>query len=165
MTVRLTTRGAWAQKIDYSEAEQMLRAGATQQEVADHFGVSQGAVSNAIRRGALKADTNRPERRAVPWSPVLPQHRDQYLVRMLRAAHRRDQGLGSAAVIEAQLDKFLEAVERDGFVVDYRPDLDEKRGFVRVPRRQGVDEWLVREPQLDDRGRPRRKPWTLPIGE
>jgi DNA-binding CsgD family transcriptional regulator len=151
-TVRLTRRGAWAQKLDYSEAEQMLRAGATQQEVADRFDVSQAAVSNAIRRGVIKADTNRTETRAVPWSPIAPEHRDQYLVRMLRAYHRREKGLKSAPVIEAQLDTFLRKVEEGDWVVDYSPT----DGFVRVPRREGVDLGLVREPGLDNRGRPRR---------
>ncbi|WP_157693035.1 hypothetical protein [Pedococcus dokdonensis] len=124
----------------------MLRAGATQQKVADKFGVSQAAVSNAIRRGVIKIDTNRADARAIPWSPIQAEHRDQYLVRMLRAAHRRQNLQPNAPVMEAQLDKFLEAVHRDGFVIDYRPDLDPERGFVRVPRREGIDEGLVRQP-------------------
>ena len=129
----------------------MLRAGKTQREVAEKFGVSQGAVSNAITRGNIKADTNRVVSRAVPWHPIKPEHRDKYLVRMLRAHHRRVNGLKNAPVLEAMLDTFLVAMERDGFVIDYQPDTED--GFVRVPRREGIDTGLVRDPELDNRGR------------
>ena len=156
MTPRLTQRGAWAQKLDYSEAEQMLRSGQTQAQVAAHFGVSQGAVSNAITRGNIKADTNRTERRAVPWTPIRPEHRDKYLVRMLRAHHRREMGMKSAPVIEAQLDTFLRSMAEGGWVIDYDPEKDPENGFVRVPRREGIDLGLIREPGFDNRGRPRR---------
>jgi len=150
----LTRRGEYHQKIDYSEAEQMLRAGATQQEVADKFGVTQAAVSNAVKRGMVDMEARRPEGRAVPWSPISPEHRQDYLARMLRAAHRREQGLKSSSIWEARLDGFLKSMDEGGWVVDYDPI----EGFRRVPRRLGVDKGLVREPLLDDRGRLRRKP-------
>src|SRR5690348_2089893 len=158
MTVRLTQRGRWAQKIDYKEAEQMLRAGRTQGEVAERFGVTQGAVSNAITRGNIKADTGRTGQRAVPWHPLRPEHRDKYLVRMLRAAHRRERGLKSAPVLEAMLDTFLRSMKEGGWVIDYDPENHPDEGFVRVPRRDGIDLGLIREPDLDNRGRRRRKP-------
>lgn len=141
------------QRIDYAEATQMLRSGATQQEVADRFGVSQAAVSANIKRGNIKIEyPNQTEGRSVPWHPIRPEHRDRYLIRMLRAAHRREQGLKSAPVLEAMLDKFLQAAEERDFVVDYDPDTEE--GFFRVERRQGIDTGLVKDPDLDDRGRP-----------
>jgi hypothetical protein len=143
----------WRQKVDYKEAEQMLRAGKTQQEVAEHFGVSQSAVSLGIKRANIKADTNRAEGRAVPWHPIAIQWRDQYLARMLRAAHRRNQGIKSSAFTEAQLDTFLRAMTEQGFVIDY----DDETGFHKVPRRLGVDFGMVKEPMLDDRGRKRKK--------
>lgn len=131
----------------------MLRAGATQQQVADKFGVTQAAVSANIKRGNIKVDyPNQTEGRSVPWHPIRPEHRDRYLVRMLRANARRAQGLKSAPVLEAMLDKFLQAADEQDFVVTYDPDTDE--GFFRVPRRHGIDEGLVRNPELDDRGRP-----------
>ena len=138
----LTRRGEYHQKIDYSEAEQMLRAGATQQQVADKFGVSQAAVSNAIARGMIEYKTNRPKTSGVPWSPVAPEHREQYLVRMLRAAQRREEGLTNSPFWEDRLDGFLRKMEEEGWVVDYDPS----EGFKRVPRRPGVDLGLVREP-------------------
>jgi len=131
----------------------MLRAGATQQEVAQKFGVTQAAVSANIKRGNIKVDyANQTEGRSVPWHPIRVEHRDRYLIRMLRANARRQQGLKSAPVLEAMLDKFLQAAEEQDFVVTYDPDTEE--GFFRVPRRPKIDEGLVRDPNLDDSGRP-----------
>ena len=136
----------------------MLRAGKTQAEVAEKFGVTQGAVSNAITRGNIKADTGRTDRRAVPWHPIRKEHRDKYLVRMLRAWARREQGLKSAPVLEAMLDTFLRSMTEGGWVIDYQPDEYPDEGFIRVDRREGVDLGMVREPDLDNRGRKRRTP-------
>ena len=147
------------QRLDYSEAEQMLRAGKTQQEVAAHFGVQQPAVSLAIRRGNIKDvayDRTASDESAIPWHPIRPEHRSRYLVRMLRAAARRQRGEKSAPVIEAQLDKFLEQAEKMDFVVHYDPDTDE--GWFRVERRPGVDKGLIRDPYLDDNGMLVRNP-------
>jgi hypothetical protein len=153
------TTTAGRQRIDYSEAEQMLRAGATQQEVADHFGVTQPAVNRAIWRGRIKNisyDRSQTDETAIPWHPIRPEHRSRYLVRMLRAAARKDRGEKSAPVIEAQLDSFLRQARELDFVVHYDPETAE--GFFRVPRRPGVDTWLVRDPYLDDNGMKIRNP-------
>lgn len=131
----------------------MLRAGATQQAVADKFGVTQAAVSRAIDRGVIRVDTGRVPGRALPWSPIRPEHRNLYAARILRAWHRRQSGEVSSAWWESKLDTCLETMDREGWVFDYDPD----EGFKRVPRRLGVDLGLVREPGLDDRGRPRRR--------
>ncbi|HLN78767.1 MAG TPA: hypothetical protein VK204_17110 [Nocardioidaceae bacterium] len=162
MTPRKQHSGGGVQKIDYSEATQMLRSGKTQREVADHFGVTQAAVSANIKRGNIKIEyPNQTEGRSVPWHPILPEHRDRYLIRMLRANHRREQGLANAPVLEAMLDKFLVAAEEQDFVVTYDPDTEE--GFFRVPRRVGIDEGLIRNPDLDDEGRPLRKLQVMPL--
>lgn len=147
------------QRIDYARAEQMLRAGATQQEVADEFGVGQPAVNRAIWRGRIKNityDRATMDDTGVPWHPIRAEHRSRYLVRMLRAATRRQRGEKSSPVIDAQLDNFLKHMEELDAVVHYDPDTDE--GFFRVPRRHGVDEGLVRNPFLDDEGRKIVKP-------
>lgn len=141
--------------MDYSEAEQMLRAGKTQREVADHFGVTQAAISTAIRRGRIKGITyNRVpvEGSGIPWSPILPEHRNRHLVRMLRAAARRRAGKKNLDAIEAQFEIFLRKMEELDAVVHYDPGTPE--GFFRVPRRPGIDKGLVREPHLDDEGNP-----------
>src|SRR6478609_9504236 len=121
-----TRRASGVQRIDYSEATQMLRAGATQKEVAEKFGVTQAAVSANIKRGNIKIEyPNQTAGRSVPWHPIRAEHRDRYLIRMLRAHARREQGLTSAPVLEAMLDKFLQAADEQDFVVTYEPDTDE----------------------------------------
>lgn len=147
-----TSLKAGGQRIDYSEAEQLLRTGKTQTEVADLFGVTQAAVAGAIRRGRIKVQYDRvdSDKSGIPWSPIRPEHRQKYLARMLRAAARRADGRGNAPVIEAQLDLFLKRLNELDAVVHYDPDTEE--GFFRVPRRHGIDKGLIREPHLDDDG-------------
>ena len=160
-----TKPGAGVQRIDYSVAEQMLRAGATQQEVADHFGVTQPAINRAIWRGRIKDityDRAKKDESGIPWHPIKAEHRSRYLVRMLRAAARRSRGEKSAPVIEAQLDAFLAQTREHDFVIHYEPETQE--GFFRVPRRPGIDTGLVRDPYFDDNGKPIRNPegaWPL----
>lgn len=135
----------------------MLRSGMTQQEVGDHFGVTQAAVADAIRRDRIKFTyENQPKDRAMPWR-VRPEHQNKYLARMLRAAHRRDQGLTNAPPIERMLESFLTSAERDDFVITYDPDTED--GFFRVQRRPGVDDLpLIRRDDLKDDGTPARRP-------
>lgn len=147
------------QRIDYAEAAIMLRAGKTQQEVADHFGVQQPAVNRAIWRGRIKDiayDRSKTDESGVPWSPIRPEHRSRYLVRMLRAATRQQRGEKNAPILQAQLDNFLKQVEEMDFVIHYDPDTEE--GFFRVPRRKGIDKGLIRDPYLDDNGLPIHNP-------
>lgn len=139
------------QRIDYAEAAKMLRAGASQQAVADYFGVGQAAVSRAISRGAIKGieyDRTKTDESPIPWSPIRKEHRNSHLARMLRAAARRERGDRSAPVIEAQLDLFLKDLRKRDLVVDYDPET----GWTRVPRRRRVDLWLIRDPYRADDG-------------
>ena len=137
----------------------MLRSGMTQLEVGNHFGVTQSAIADAIRRDRIKFDyANLTKERAMPWR-VRPEHQNKYLARMLRAAHRRDQGLTNAPPIERMLDSFLRSVERDDFVITYDPDTED--GFFRVARRHGVDDQpLIRRDDLKDDGTPIRRKKT-----
>lgn len=148
-----TTKGK--QRIDYSEAEQMLRAGKTQQEVAEHFGATQSAIGQAVRRGRIKLENPKhASGRAMPWR-VSEEHHQKYLARMLRSYHRQEQGLPNAAPLQRMLDSFLKSMEEADAVVHYDPDLEE--GFIRVKRRPGVDDHpLIRRDDLDDDGKPLR---------
>lgn len=147
------TKAKGRQRIDYSEAEQLLRQGRTQEEVASRFGVTQSAVATAISRGRIKFVYEKsPHGRAMPWR-VNAEHQQMYLARMLRAYHRRQQGLTNAPPLERMLDSFLRSMERDDAVVHYDPELDE--GFIRVKRRPGVDDHpIIRRDDLDDAGNP-----------
>ena len=129
----------------------MLRAGMTQQDVAEHYTVTQAAVSLAIKRGHIKMDYDRVgDDGMIPWAPIKREHRGRYLVKMLRAARRRELGLKNSPALEADLDLFLSSLTDNHAVVHYEPETEQ--GFFRVPRRDGVDTWLVRDPSKADDG-------------
>ena len=81
-----------------------------------------------------------------PWKRIKAEHRNRYLATMVRAYTRREAGLPLSAIAEERLSRFLESAERDGFVVHYDPDTEQ--GFFRVPRREGVDTGIVRDPAI-----------------
>ena len=140
------TRGAKQQLLDYSEAEQMLRAGATQQQVAAKFGVSQSAVSLAIKRGRIKFDTG--FERLLPWN-MKAEHINLSVPRGLRLAIRVQRGETEdmPPYLRAQGEGFLRTLEEMDAVVHY--DSDVYPHWFRVPRRHGIDQGLIREPGIE----------------
>lgn len=143
-------------KLPVKEVEALLRAGMKQTEVveflASHRGISvtQGAISQAISAGRIKVDT-KVSTGSIPWK-LLPEHRHMHPAKMLRTQARLDKGLPVGPSLARQCHAWRAALEADGVVVHYDPETDE--GFHRVPRRPGIDQWWVREPDVDDRGQP-----------
>lgn len=131
------------QKLDYAEATKMLRAGGTQRQVADRYGVTVAAVSAAISRGRIKHETG--YRRILPWR-MKTEHTAMAVPRMLRLAERirlgQDEGMPD--YLRAQGEGFTRQLERMNAVIHYDPDLPPY--WFRVPRREGIDTGLIREP-------------------
>lgn len=119
----------------------MLRAGATQAEVAEKFGVSQSAVSLAIRRGNIKFDTGR--ERILPWR-MRSEHVNLSIPRSLRLAERVQRGDEMPDYLRAQGEGFIRKLEELDAVVHYDPEVAPY--WFRVPRRHGIDKGLIREP-------------------
>ena len=140
------TRGGKAQLLDYSEAEQMLRAGKTQAQVAAKFGVSQSAVSLAIKRGRIKFDTG--FERLLPWS-MKAEHINLSVPRGLRLAMRVQRGetQDMPPYLRAQGEGFIRTLEEMDAVIHYDPEVHPH--WFRVPRRHGIDQGLIREPKID----------------
>ena len=69
---------------------------------------------------------------------------------MLRTQARLDAGLTIGATLVRQVEAWRNGLELDGAVVHYDPTTEE--GFWRVPRRDGIDHWWVRDPTVDDDG-------------
>lgn len=132
-----------AQRIDYAEATKMLRAGATQRDVADRYGVSVAAVSAAIKRDRIKFDTG--YRRHLPWK-MKTEHANLAIPRMLRLAERirTGQDEGMPEYLRAQGEGFAKRLEEMDAVIHYDPDVPPY--WFRVPRRDGIDTGLIREP-------------------
>lgn len=139
--------GSGRQRLDYSEAEQMLRAGATQLEVAKKFDVSQSAVSLAIRRGRIKHDTG--FERLLPWH-MNSDHVNLSVPRGLRLAMRVQRGEteGMPEYLRQQGEGFLRTLDEMDAVIHYDPDV--APWWFRVPRRHGIDNGLIREPEVRD---------------
>ena len=151
MSTRVAPRRIGGKQIlDYSEVGQLLRQGKTQLEVATLFGVTQAAISQARRRGNVRDGDTR-NMGSLPWD-VRPQHQSQFIPKMLRCAARVEAGHTIGVSLQPQLAVFLRSLTELDAVIHYDPELTPP--FVRVPRRQGVDTWLVRDPHLDDDGNP-----------
>lgn len=133
-----------AQRIDYAEATKMLRAGATQREVAERYGVSVAAVSAAIKRDRIKFDTG--YRRILPWK-MKTEHANLAIPRMLRLAERirTGQDEGMPPYLRSQGEGFTRNLEAMGAVIHYDPEVPPY--WFRVPRRDGIDKGLIREPE------------------
>ena len=129
------------QILDYSEAEQMLRAGKSQTEVAARFGVHPSAISVAIARGNIKFDTG--FKRRLPWR-VKKEHSNLAIPRALRLAVRVQEGDEMSPEMEKLARGFLHRLEELDAVIHYDPDV--APFFFRVPRRAGIDKGLFREP-------------------
>ena len=121
----------------------MLRAGATQQEVAEKFGVSQSAVSLAIRRGNIKHETG--FERLLPWH-MRAEHVNLAIPRGLRLAIRVQRGdtKDMPDYLRREGEGFIRTLEELDAVIHYEPDV--APFWFRVPRRHGVDTGLIREP-------------------
>lgn len=140
-------RGSGKQRLDYSKAEQMLRAGATQLEVAQKFDVSQSAVSLAISRGNIKFETG--FERLLPWH-MAREHVNLSIPRGLRLAMRVQRGEteGMPDYLRQQGEGFLRTLDEMDAVIHYDPDV--APFWFRVPRRPGIDLGLVREPEIEE---------------
>lgn len=123
----------------------MLRAGATQQEVAERFGVGQSAVAAAIARGRIKHETG--FRKRLPWV-IKKEHHSLAIPRALRLAMRvQENDPALSPRLRAIGEGFLRKLAELDVVVHYDPEVEPY--FFRVPRRHGIDKGLVREPDPD----------------
>lgn len=87
----------------------------------------------------------------IPWY-VLPEHRFNYEVTMLRLEARR-RGGGSLSELEAtRLEGWKRVLKEAGAVIHYDPDTE--AGFHRILRGEGDDEFIHPPPEPTTRQRP-----------
>ncbi|GAA5154305.1 hypothetical protein GCM10023340_37650 [Nocardioides marinquilinus] len=134
---------------DLPEALEWLRQGRTYQWIADEYvrkyGVETTVSMWAVlrRRHGIEPRIVR-DRSLIPWE-VRPEHRHGHAVAMLRAEARRRTGVRLKPKVAADLNAWLDRLKRDGAVVLY--DRSAPGGWRYVPRRDGVDLDLIREPE------------------
>lgn len=133
---------------DMQEALRWLEEGRTYQWCVDEY-KRKYHIETSISMWAALRRRNGIDNRIVrddaliPWA-VNEEHRHSHAVSMLRAEARRRAGRQLTPLMEDMLDTWLRGLERDGNVVHYDPDTEE--GWWYVPRRDGIDLDLIREP-------------------
>lgn len=124
------------------ELVRLRDSGLSQAQIAARFNVSRSAVSLAFVRG--NETTQRPRYvDALPWSPIKPEHNNQYPRTMLRMWARRESGETLSVSQSQRLESFERSLRQADEVITYEPD---GGGFVRVKARIGVDTGLIRKP-------------------
>ena len=134
---------------DMQEALRWLEEGKTYQWIVDEY-LRKYNIETTISMWAALRRRHGIDTRIVrddtliPWA-VKPEHRHSHAVAMLRAEARKRAGKTLTPLMDDMLDVWLSGLERDGNVVHYDPDTAE--GWWYVPRREGVDKDLIREPE------------------
>lgn len=145
-----------ARKIqDEQEAIRLLESDMTYAEIINFYREKYGIDTTLglwsrfrARRGIPRRITRDPK--LIPWEVKL-EHRHLYPIIQLRAEARRRAGNELSPEDNARLDRWLDRMKEDGTVLHYEPDTDD--GWFYVPRREGVDLDIIREPEADRLGR------------
>lgn len=120
-------------------------------EYARKYGVEvgHGTISNWRQQLGLDKRAVR-DPGLIPWA-VKREHRYNHLLQMLRAEARRRAGEPIPDERLRKLESWLRNLKEKDAVVHYDPDTDQ--GWWLVPRRPGVDEDLIRNPEQATRQR------------
>lgn len=138
--------------------------GLTQQQIADKVNeenrkiqgvdfrpVTRSAVSVALIRAGEKGGQRPRYYDEIPWSPIRPEHYNDYRQTQLRTwarVNRGDKTIPCKMLHEFEL--FAKKLEEHNAVIHYDP----KEGFIAVSRRPGIDTGLIRltPKQIKERG-------------
>lgn len=134
---------------DEGEVRRWMEDGMTYAEMAEiyrekyNIDTSPSMWAMARRRLGVPMRIARDDK-LIPWA-VKAEHRWDYPIVMLRMVARRRQGFELTEQYEHDVDAWLKGLEEDNTVVHYDPETDQ--GWFYVPRREGVDLDLIREPE------------------
>jgi hypothetical protein len=132
-------------RIDYTEAERLLRQGLSQAEVAARFGVHQPAIAVAIARGRIRHDSGYQRWLPKQWK-ISRSHTNRSLPRKLRMALRLQAGEHLEPKYRDQAEGFIRKLHELDAVIHFDPEVEPY--FFRVRRRPGIDEGLIRNPNV-----------------
>lgn len=89
----------------------------------------------------------------IPWK-VKPEHKG-YVLNLLQTEGRLRAGLPCNEADARHVEALKSQLARDGLVIHYEPDTEE--GWFYVPRREGIDRDIIRQPdRVTAARRPRR---------
>lgn len=114
-------------------------------EREDHISVSPSAISQFRSRHDLPAAPGRHDD-LIPWR-VKREHASLHAAKCLRWESRRRSGEDLPELAERKLDAFLRRLKEEDAVVHYEPASAE--GWWLVPRREGMDGDIIRNPAVD----------------
>lgn len=110
---------------------------------SDFVAVSRSAVSLAFQRAGATGDGRARYSEHIPWSPIRPEHKNQYPHSMLRLWARESLGEALTPAQAARLESFRRQLNAVAEVITYDPG---NGGFIPVAKRPGIDEGLIRVP-------------------
>lgn len=140
------------------KVERLARAGLSNAEIIerlrreDHIDTTTAAISMFRKRHDLPRLRARYED-LLPWQ-VRPEHGNLFMAKMLRTEGQLRAGKELPESTAAQHAAWRLRLEEADAVCHY--DGETAEGWWLVPRRHGIDKGLIREPGLDDDGKPVR---------
>ena len=132
---------------DLNEARRWLQEGKTYAWIVEEYKRKYNIETALSTWSMLRRREGIPRRivrdeELMPWA-VKKEHRYSNPAAMLRAEARRRAGQPLSPKIEKALDSWLATLQHENAVVHYDPE----RGWLYVPRREGIDTDLVRVPR------------------
>lgn len=117
-----------------------------QQRIKDEFQeeVALSTVSGHLSRIGLTDRVKYDD--YIPWPRISVDHNHAYQLSMLRIAARLDRGLLVRDVDRRRFEKWAAELRERGVVVHY--EYDSPDGFYYVAAREGVDDGLIRKPNV-----------------
>lgn len=113
--------------------------------VAQQYGVTKQAVSNAKKEWNIDVNRRISYKAFIPWR-VKAEHCNTYIHRMLRLNARVQMDQPITPREQSELDGFLEELKENDWVVNY--DRDIVPPWHTTNRRVGIDKGIIREPIL-----------------
>lgn len=145
-----------APTLPQQKVERLAKAGLSNKQIVerlrreDHIDVTGAAISMFRKRHDLPRAKAR-YADLLPWT-VRPEHGNLYQAKMLRTEGRLRAGETLPESLATQHAAWRQRLDESDAVVHYDPETAE--GFWLIPRREGIDRDLIRDPGLDDSGRP-----------
>lgn len=129
--------------------DRLTREGKTDREILEYLEKHENIVTTrqalSIRR-RRRGDGMRPAvTSSIPWK-LRQEHTATEPARAIRWHARREAGLPLSPTEERRLDRVVDHLAEVGGVLHYDPNLPD--GWVIVPRREGVDTGIVRDPKV-----------------
>lgn len=133
---------------DTATLRRLRTQGWTQRQIAEEYGVSDGAVWKALMRAGY-TEPQPTYKNVIPWEIAEP-HKAVAIMERFRSIVKQKKGVALRPDEEYQLNRWLHDLKANNLVVAYHPDAppntaSTKGGFYYVPK-SPEDDWIIRRP-------------------